>query len=411
MGKIYTGIDIGTNSIKIVVAEKINDKFKVLAAEEVKSEGIKRSVITDIKKVATSVSKAIQEIEKILGIKLKKVVVCIPSQDSLFDIVSSKINVQNELCITGEDINNLLKDAIGDKIKTVYELVSAMPINFKLDDNKLVKDPKGLSSKTIEARIVITEVPRKNLYNLLNVLEICGLEVIDITLKTIADYFEVKNKRLDSEVGAIINIGEDTTNVSIYNKGIMIKNSIINVGSYYVDHDFTYIYKIDLAQSRKLKETFALASTRYADKYDDITVDNEVGEKQTINQLEITQIAEARIAEILKIAKKEIKTLTNRQISYIIILGGLSEMTGFQYIAENILGEKATVWNSTTIGIRHNKYTSALGIIKYFDDKLTLRDRNIEMFDTEDINKLISINKKEKDNAIINKMFGQFLGN
>ena len=86
-------------------------------------------------------------------------------------------------------------------------------------------------------------------------------------------------------------------------------------------------------------------------------------------------------------------------------------MTGFQYIAENILGEKATVWNSTTIGIRHNKYTSALGIIKYFDDKLTLRDRNIEMFNTEDINKLISINKKEKDNAIINKMFGQFLGN
>ena len=32
MSDIYTGIDLGTDSIKIVVTEKINDKYYVLAS-------------------------------------------------------------------------------------------------------------------------------------------------------------------------------------------------------------------------------------------------------------------------------------------------------------------------------------------------------------------------------------------
>lgn len=411
MNKLYTGIDIGTNSIKIIVAEKINDQFKVIAKEEEKSEGLKRGIIVDPKKVANSVYKCVKKIETILGVPIKKVVACIPTDDCIFNIVSGKIQTLDENYVTGEDINRLLKEAISDHINDGYELVTAMPIGFKLDDSRMVKDPKGLASKSLESRIVITMVPKNNLYQLLNVFQICELEVVDITFKTVADYFEVRNQKLDNEVGAIINIGEDTTNVSIYNKGIMIKNKILKVGSYYVDHDFSYIYKIDLNKARELKETFATCSTRYADQYDEAEITNEAGENTFINQLDIAKVTEARITEILKIAKKEIKNLTNRKISYIIILGGLSEMTGFQYLAEEILKNRVTIYNSTTVGVRHNKYTSVLGIIKYFDDKLELRDKTCEMFTTEDISKLISISKNNEENAIRNTMFEQFIDN
>ena len=409
MSKLYTGIDIGTNSIKIIVAQKQENQFHIIAKEEEKTEGLKRGVIIDVKKVADCVYRCVQKVEKILGISLKKIITCIPVDDCLFNIVSSKIDVLNENCITGDDINQLLKEAISGNINEGYELVTAMPIGFKLDDAKMLKDPKGLSSTTLESRIVITMIPKKNLYNLLNVFQLCNLEVVDITFKTVADYFEVRNHKIDNEVGAIINIGEDTTNVSIYNKGIMIKNSILKVGSYYVDHDFSYIYKIDLNKARELKETFAVASVRYADQYDEMELVNEVGEKIFINQLDIAKVTEARLAEILKIAKKEIKNLTNRKISYIIILGGLSEMTGFQYLVEDILKSNATVYNSTTVGIRHNRYTSALGVIKYFDNKLELRDKSCEMFSADDVSKLIAVSENNKDNAMINTMFEQFL--
>lgn len=410
MSQLYVGMEIGTNSIKLVVAQKVNDTWNVLVTNEEKSEGIRKEEIVDAKKVADSIQKCLQEAENILGISIKKVITCIPSKECLFHIISSKIRVIDENCVTGKDITALINKALKEKEEETQEVITTTPIGYKLDDGKVVKNPLGLRTTTLESRIVTTSIPRKSLYPLLNVLELCGLEPIEITFKSIGDYFEIRNKKLDNEVGAIINIGEDTTTISIYNKGIMIKSNTLKVGSYYVDHDFSYIYKIGLKEARKLKETFTVASTRYADQYDEIEITTEAQEKQTINQLDATKIVEARITEILKIAKKEIKNLTNRKISYIIILGGLSEMTGFQYLAESILGQTATVWNSTTIGARHNKYTSVLGSIKYFDDKLQLRQKKYEMFSTEDVNKLITVNKKE-EHATINKMFEQFLDN
>ena len=84
-------------------------------------------------------------------------------------------------------------------------------------------------------------------------------------------------------------------------------------------------------------------------------------------------------------------------------------MTGFQYLVEDILKSNATVYNSTTVGIRHNRYTSALGVIKYFDNKLELRDKSCEMFSADDVSKLIAVSENNKDNAMINTMFEQFL--
>ena len=102
----------------------------------------------------------------------------------------------------------------------------------------------------------------------------------------------------------------------------------------------------------------------------------------------VSKVVEARIREILKLAKNEIKNLTNREIRYIIITGGLSELAGFQYLVEQEFGFVAKVGNITTPGIRHNKYSSCLGIIKYFNGKLDLRDKRYSMFTDEEIEEL-----------------------
>lgn len=138
-------------------------------------------------------------------------------------------------------------------------------------------------------------------------LDLCGLEVVDIAFGTTGDYFAVRNDSLDNQVGAIINIGEDTTNVSVYNKGIMIKNSVINVGSYYVDHDLSYIYNISMEDARALKENFVIAASRYADANDKIELKTTGGTKYNVTQLDVSKVVEARIEEILKVSKRNKK--------------------------------------------------------------------------------------------------------
>ena len=147
------------------------------------------------------------------------------------------------------------------------------------------------------------------------------------------------------------------------------------------------------------------------DNTDVYKITTEDNEDKEITQVDISKVVEARIKEILKLAKNEIKNLTNREIRYIIITGGLSEMAGFQSIVDDEFGFVAKVCNIQTIGVRHNKYSSALGVVKYFDDKLTLRNKVFNMVDDQDIESLIKKTKVpsiENDENIMNKLFRHF---
>ena len=192
----------------------------------------------------------------------------------------------------------------------------------------------------------------------------------------------------------------------------MIKNSIVPVGSHFVDKDITYVYKVDLPSARQLKETFATSVVRYADANDVCEISLSDNETKEIRQVELSKVVESRVYEILKLVKKELKTLTNREIRYIIITGGLSELAGFQYAVEDILGRNARVCNITTMGVRHNKFSSALGLLKYYNNKLELRGKRESMFSEFDFDLLLKDGKQEITNDhIINKVFGHFFDN
>lgn len=412
MRKVYTGIDIGSDSIKIVVSEFFNNKFHVLASTTVPTVGVKRGLIIDSEKVAECIKNGTKEIESTIGLKIESAIVTVPSNDRKLSVVSGEIDIDGE--VTGNDIINVLEDAASDNIEPGYELITTIPILFDIDDNKNIVDPKGREGSILSVKAVMVTVPRENLLKVLEVFKICDIEVKDVTFKTIGDYYEAKGKDLDKELGAVINVGSETIDISIFNKGIIIKNDIINLGSKNIDKDISYVYGVDLETSRDLKENFSVCSRKYADVND--IVDIKVSDEDTIsiNQYELSEVVEARVSELLKLAKKSINNLTNRKISYIIVTGGITDLTGFGYIVENVLGINASTLNITTLGIRSNRYSSCIGIIKYFHEKLSLRDVDYSMFDEENLDIMMN-NKKNllniNNDTIVSKIFDYFTNN
>ena len=388
MDDIYTGIDIGTDSIKIVVCEKINDKYHVLASISSKSVGIEYGFIKDMKAAVSSIKEAVKKVNSILGIKINKVIACVPPVGCQMDIVSGSCDIIDYNEITGKDVSNVLLDALRYERPENYELVTAMPINFTIDDEESVKDPKGLKGSKLDTRVVVSTTEKEPLYRILEALKLSGLEVIDICYSSFGDYYALSSKKYDNLVGAIINIGEESTNVSVFNRGIQIKNGVVPIGSKSVDKDLTYVFKSKLSESREIKENFAVALSTYADSNDIWTIKIDKTTTKDINQVGVSKVVEARVREILKLAKNEIKNLTNREIRYIIITGGLTELAGFQYLVEQEFGFIAKIGNTNTTGIRHNKYSSCYGIIKFFNNKLELRQKKYSMFDIEEIEKL-----------------------
>ena len=282
MSEIYTGIDLGTDSIKIIVSEKDNDKYHVLASVCSPSEGIKNGFIEDTKLAVSSIKKALREVEDLLGIKVGKVIACIPPAQCSMNIVHGKVDIVDYNEITGVDVSNVLLDALKGEDFTNDELVTAMPISFTIDDSNVTKDPKGMKGSLLETRVVISTMEKGALYRILETLKLSGVETVDIAFTSTGDYFAVKNKKYDELVGAIINIGEQSTNISIFNKGIQIKNGTLPVGSVNVDKDITYVFKAKPSEAREMKENFAMALANYADSNDKLEFMIDRGRKLSI---------------------------------------------------------------------------------------------------------------------------------
>ena len=289
-----------------------------------------------------------------------------------------------------------LADAKKDTFDDTRELVSVLPISFTVDDNISVSNPIGEEGNKLFVKAVVSTSLKSEIYPLISIVSSLGISIVDIVHKSQADYYTVSNNSLDRKLGCVINMGGDVTTVSIFNKGIMIKNSYIPLGSSSVDKDISFVYKLSLKDASKVREELGLASRKNARAQETMEVVNNLGEKIKIDQYELSSLMMSRLHEMLNIVKNEINYLTKKEISYIIVSGGLSEQRDFDIEVESVFGPIAFIGKNNYIGARNNKFASAIGMIKYFDSKLKLRDKDFSVFSDDDLDRLISNGNKKR---------------
>jgi len=411
--RILSSLDIGTNSIKLIVAEVIKDKINVLCAISEESRGIKNGLIESYEDAVYSLNKVIKKGEELLGLKIKKVIASVPEYNLNFiKSVGTNTITNDDYIVTKNDVSRLLKTCVYNKVNDNEELISIIPIEYKLDD-KVMKNPVGLMGKKLKLNSLIITSPKKQVYDFIKVIEKAGLEVVDIMLGSISDYALFENEFLNENNGIIINLGAGKTTVSSFYKGILVNEAVIHDAGLNIDNDISFMYKTKIKDSKKLKERYSLASTKLANPKEITKVINKLGEKVSINQYELTEYVSARLKEILKNTKNKINYLTKKEISYIIITGGLTEIKDFNILAEEVFGKNVTIGTVNIIGARDNKYSTSIGMIKNFNNKLNEKNKEYSMFNDEEIDALSQSNKviNVASDSILGKVFGYFFDN
>ena len=407
MEHVYASIDLGSDSIKLVVCDLYQNHLNLLAATSMPSRGIKKGLITEPELAKKSIQLAFKQVEEMLGIRIKKVIANIPNHMAEYKIIKGECDIPGDL-ITSRDMMNSYKAGIRSNLMPNEEFVTVVPIDFKINGKTVMKDPKGFPGKKLMGRAMMVTTPKKNVYSVASIIESLGIEIVDISVGSIGDINCFRNSDLDKSISAVINVGSDITAVSLYNKSIPVSTKIIGAGGRDIDRDLAYMYKIDVEEARKLKENFALAYKRNADVHDIYETVNMDNVKIKINQQAASEVVMSRINEILTLAKNELKDLTNKPIQYIIVTGGMSNMLDFEYCIHEILPE-ASKGAVKLIGVRNNKYSTAIGNIIYFLNTLKLKGMNYSMFSEDDMEELSSP-KESNDDTMLGKVFGYFFG-
>ena len=166
MRKIYTSIDIGSDTVKFLVGEATNDKINVLSHATVKSRGIRKGLIIDANLAVNTIKDGIKILSDDLGFPIKEVIVNIPDYIVKFMYVTGKINVDG--IIDTDSVNKVIKDSVYNKLEKDYELVTVIPLDFIIDGKEMNPYPVGNECNVLEIKGIMISVPKKNIYSVLS---------------------------------------------------------------------------------------------------------------------------------------------------------------------------------------------------------------------------------------------------
>lgn len=407
MRKIFTALDIGSNTIKVVVGEFIGTKLNILSAVKVTSRGYVNNYILDKEALISRIKEAISKTEEELNIKIRKVILNVPTYNLDFKLTDGRVELEENV-VKSNDIVRLLQDVSKNKIDHKNELICTLPIMFKVDDEETI-NPYGKHGNILYVKSILVSTDKKAIYDLATIVNSCNLDIIDITTTGLVDYYNFKSKELDTKNIAIVNLGSTTTNISIFSKGIFINNKIIDDGGFYIDKEIASVYNLKRNETEYIKEKLALAVINNADEKETITLTNKNGEEITVNQYELSKIVSEKMDNLLKIIKKNINLLTKKEISYIIITGGLSEIKDINLLINNVFNKNGKIGKINNLGARDNSYSVALGMLKYFNSKLLLRNREFSSLTEEEIDAMCTISEKNTSkNSLISRVVGYF---
>lgn len=388
MRRLFTSIELSSNYIKLIILEKVQNKFYCLYSDVTNCHGISKGLINDSNEVITSLKKALKKARDKTNLKIDKVILTISPIDANFMVVSATNYIENiDGIVTQNFIDKSLNKAVDSKKDLKDELVMTSPVSFSLDE-KTVLDPVGMNGNKLYIKAVASTMAKKNLYPFFNVFNTLNIDVLDICYSLVGDFELNQSKNNKLEHGVVVNIEEDIVNIGIFNKGILIKTDYLKIGSNAIDKDIKYIYNLNDEDIKYLKENFASLSSRVNYKYDTIELNTSSGNLIKIKESDVVNLITSRVVNILDLVKNKYKTLTNKEINYIIVTGELTELSGFSQVVEKVLGPKSKVGNIKLIGARNNIYSSVIGSIYYLENKY----KDIGMLNSLEIEK---INSKE----------------
>ena len=363
----FTGLDIGTSSIKVLVAEHVNGEMNVIGVSNAKSAGVKDGIIVDIEAASNAIKNAISQAEEKAGISINLVNVGLPANLLQIEATQGMIPVTSDSKeITDADVENVVKSALTKSMTPDREVITFIPEEFTVDGFQGIRDPRGMMGIRLEMRGLLYTGPRTILHNLRKTVERAGLQVENIIISPLAMIKTVLNEG-EREFGAtVIDLGGGQTTVaSVRNQELQFTN-IYQEGGDYVTKDISKVLKT----SQKLAEGLKF---NYGEAYVP-SVGDEVFHVEVIGEVEPVQVSEKYLAEIISARIKHIfdqikQDLERRHLldlpGGIVIIGGGAILPGIEELAQEVFGVNVKLYVPNQIGIRNPAFAHVISLSEY----------------------------------------------
>ena len=345
---LTVALDIGTTKV-CAVAGVLNehDKLEVLGFGKVESEGVLRGVISNIDKTVRAIRDAVERAERTAGQKFEVVHVGIAGQHiKSLQHRGQLIRDNARLEINGSDIAKLISDTHKLVLPPGDKIIHVIPQEYTVDMEQGIADPIGMSGIKLEANFHIITGQIAAAENLQRCAERAGLRVANLTLEPIASATAVLSDEEKEARVALVDIGGGTTDITIFQDGIIRHTAVIPFGGEVITRDIKEGCLVMSQEAEKLKTKFgsALAGEVFENRI--ITISGLKGrDPKEISEKNLARIIQARVEEILDYVLWEIRRsgFESKLIGGIVLTGGGALLQNIDKLVEYHTGMSCRV--------------------------------------------------------------------
>ncbi|AXI09000.1 cell division protein FtsA [Oceanobacillus zhaokaii] len=366
--EILVSLDIGTAKIKVIIGEVLNDSLNIIGVGTAKSNGMKKGAIVDIDQTVQSIRSAVEQAERMVGMHIESVIVGINGNHIQLQPCHGVVAVQSENREIGdEDIKRVIDGAQVISIPPEREIIDVIPKQFIVDGLDEITDPRGMIGVRLEMEGTIITCSKTVLHNILKCVERANLQVSDICLQPLAAGTIALSKDEKNMGVALIDIGGGCSTVSIFENDHLASTSVISLGGDNITKDLSIGLRTSTEEAEDVKLNYGHAF--YDDAQEDETFEISIigsNTKQTYNQLQISDMIEARLEEIYAFAEREIRRMGYQELpGGYVLTGGTMMMSGVLELAQDLFRSNVRIAIPDYIGVREPQFTAGVGILQF----------------------------------------------
>lgn len=364
----FTGLDIGTSSVKVLVAEYTDNEMNVIGVSSVKSAGVKDGIIVNIDVAAGAIKKALEQAEEKSGIRIDRVNVGLPANLLQIEPTQGMIPVTTDSQeITDSDVENVVKSALTKSMTPEREVISFIPEEFVVDGFQGIKDPRGMMGIRLEMRGMLYTGPRTILHNLRKTVERAGVQVENIVISPLALTRSVLNEG-EREFGAtVIDLGGGQTTVAVMRNQELQYTNIYQEGGDYITKDISKVLTTSQSIAENLKFNYGIAYPQDASEKEKFTVEV-IGESTPVEVTEryLSEVISARLRQIFDRVRQDLERTRALDLpGGVVLVGGGAILPGIAELAQEVLGANTKLFVPNQIGIRNPAFASVISFVEY----------------------------------------------
>jgi cell division protein FtsA len=266
MKRIYTGIDIGTYHVKVVIAaagENAELPMRIIGTGTSSSRGLRHGYIVDTKEATRSIREALDRARAAAKVKVRSARVAVGGVglDEIRSTGEVTLTASGGI-VTDREIDRAERESqkkIAPKLVN-RSVIHTIPLEFRVDGMRAYGKPQGMQGTKLAVDTLLITMLSQHYDDLIAAVEAAGVEVEGVMASPLAASLVTLTKAQKTAGVVLANIGAETLSIVVFDEDTPLSLKVFPTGSSDITESIALSFQIPLPEAEQMKRGAVIGS-------------------------------------------------------------------------------------------------------------------------------------------------------